>query len=218
MTEMRSDLFSLPGSDAYRAATTPHNATVTQRPAMVAHPRTTEEVAHAVRWAAEHDLGMAVQASGHGAGAPIDADRLLLDTSGLNTVHIDAQARVARIGAGATWTAVNAAAEQHGLLGLSGTSPTVSVAGYTFGGGVGFLTRPHGMASSALLAVDYIDGHGRIRRATEYAEAVVDREALWAFRGGGGVGVATALSVELAAVEALWAGYQLWAIDALEAV
>ncbi len=39
MTEMRTDLFSPPGSDAYRAATTPHDATGTQRPAIVAHPR-----------------------------------------------------------------------------------------------------------------------------------------------------------------------------------
>jgi FAD/FMN-containing dehydrogenase len=86
-------------------------------------------------------------------------------------------------------------AERHGLLGLAGSSPTVAVAGYTFGGGVGFLTRPHGMASSALLAVDYVDGNGQIRRAEEDAPNAVDREALWAFRGGGGVGLATALTV-----------------------
>jgi FAD binding domain len=215
MTEMRADLLSPPGSAAYRAATTPHNATVVQRPAMVAHPRRAEEVAQAVQWAGQRDLAVAVQASGHGAGAPIEADRMLVDTSELNTVHIHAQARLAHIGAGATWSAVNAIAEREGLLGLAGTSPTVAVAGYTFGGGVGFLTRPYGMASSALLAVDYIDGNGQLRRAAEDAADAVDREALWAFRGGGGVGVATALTVELVAPQALWAGYQLWSIDAL---
>ncbi|HTY32142.1 hypothetical protein [Mycobacterium sp.] len=83
------------------------------------------------------------------------------------------------------------------------------------GGGVGFLTRPHGMASSALLAVDYIDGNGQLRRAAEDAADAVDREALWAFRGGGGVGVATTLTVELVAPQELWAGYRLWSIDAL---
>ncbi|OBG20591.1 FAD-binding oxidoreductase [Mycobacterium sp. 852002-51057_SCH5723018] len=215
MTEMRADLLSPPGSAAYRAATNPHNATVVQRPAMAAHPRSADEVAHAVQWAAQRNLGVAVQASGHGAGAPIEADRLLVDTSGLNAVRIDAQARVAHVGAGATWSAVSAVAERDGLLGLAGTSPTVAVAGYTFGGGVGFLTRPYGMASSALLAVDYVDGNGQIRRAAEDAADAVDREALWAFRGGGGVGLATALTVELVAPPGLWAGYQLWSIDAL---
>ena len=195
MTEMRADLLSQPGSAPYRAATTPHNATVVQRPVMVAHPGRAEEVAQAVRWAARRNLGVAVQASGHGAGAPIESDRVLVDTSGLNAVHIDAQACVAHVGAGATWSAVNAVAERDGLLGLAGSSPSVAVAGDTLGGGVGFLTRPHGMASSGLLAVDYVDGNGQIRRAEEDAPNAVDREALWAFRGGGGVGLATALTV-----------------------
>lgn len=218
MTETRTDLYSRPGSDTYRAATTPHNAATVQRPAMVAHPRSAQEVAQAVAWAERHQLGVVVQASGHGAGGPVDSDHLLVDTSALNTVHIDAPARVARVGAGATWSQVNARAEGAGLLGLAGTSPTVAVAGYTFGGGVGFLTRPHGMASSSLLAVDYIDGNGALRRAAEDATDAVDRDALWAFRGGGGTGLATSLTVELVAVDDPWAGYLLWSIDALEAV
>ncbi|OPX13195.1 hypothetical protein B1790_00490 [Mycobacterium sp. AT1] len=218
MTDMRDDLLSPPDSAAYRAATTPHNATVVQRPAKVAQVRSADDVGDAVRWAAKHDLRVAVQASGHGAGAPIGAEHLLVDTSGLNSVDVDAAGRVARVGAGATWSAVNAVAERDGLLGLAGSSPTVAVAGYTFGGGVGYLTRPHGMASSALLAVDYVDGNGQTRRATQDADDVVDREALWAFRGGGGVGVATALTVELVELRQLWAGYQLWSVDALESV
>ncbi|MCG7594263.1 FAD-binding oxidoreductase [Mycobacterium sp. PSTR-4-N] len=218
MTDSRTDVYAAPDTELYRAATTPHNATVTQHPAAVAHPHTAEEVADAVQWAVRHDLRVAVQASGHGAGAPIGADHLLINTSDMNTVHVDAAARIAHVGAGTTWTGVNAVAEPHGLLGLAGTSPTVSVSGYTFGGGVGFLTRPHGMASSTLLAVDYVDGTGRIRRAAEDADDEMDREALWAFRGGGGVGIATALTLELVAPHAVWAGYRVWSIDALEPV
>ncbi len=120
---MRADLFSPPGSAGYRAATNPHNATVVQRPVMVAHPRRAEDVAHAVQWAAQRNLRVAVQASGHGAGAPIESDRLLVDTSGLSAVHIDARARVAHVGAGATWSAVNALAERDGLLGPPAPRP-----------------------------------------------------------------------------------------------
>jgi FAD/FMN-containing dehydrogenase len=93
MTEMRADLCQRPAA-AYRAATTPHNATVVQRPVMVAHPGRAEEVAQAVQWAARCNLEVAVQASGHGAGAPIESDRVLVETRGFSTVHIDAQARV----------------------------------------------------------------------------------------------------------------------------
>lgn len=218
MNEISQDLLSRPGSSAYIAATTPHNSTTAQQPAAVAHPHSAEEVAQAVRWAADRNLGVAVQASGHGAGAPIGPDQVLVDTSGLNEVSIDAAARIAHAGAGTTWFALNSTAQQHGLLGLAGSSPTVAIAGYTFGGGVGWLTRPYGMASSSLLAVDYVDGSGRPRRAAEDAPDLVDREALWAFRGGGGVGLATSLTLELVAPQELWASYQLWDITALKPV
>ncbi len=181
-------------------------------------PRSAEEVAQAVRWAADQELGVAVQASGHGAGAPIGANQVLVDTSALTEMSIDTAARTAQVGAGTTWSALNSSAQHQGLFGLGGTSPTVAVAGYTFSGGVGWLTRPYGMASSSLLAVDYVDGNGRPRRATEDATEGVDREALWAFRGGGGVGIATRLTLELVAPPALWAGFQLWDITALSAV
>ena len=39
MTEMRADLLTQPGSAAYRAATTPHIATVVQRPVRLADIR-----------------------------------------------------------------------------------------------------------------------------------------------------------------------------------
>src|ERR671922_138216 len=98
--------------------------------------------------------------------------------------------RVARAGAGARWSAVNDAAAAHGLIGLSGSAPGVGVAGYTFGGGVGWHVRAHGMASGALRAVRFVDGHGSVRMAADDSDDPTDREALLAFRGAGGVGVA----------------------------
>jgi len=218
VNEMNQDLLSRRDSSAYRAATAPHNSATAQKPAVVAHPHSAEGVAQAACWAADRNLGVAVQASGHGAGAPIGPNQVLIDTSALNEVSIDTAARIAHAGAGTRWSALNSTAQQHGLFGLAGSSPTVAIAGYTFGGGVGWLTRPYGMAISSLLAVDYVDGSGRPRRAAEDAPDPVDREALWAFRGGGGVGIATRLTLELVAPQALWAGYQLWDITALKSV
>jgi len=89
-------------------------------------------------------------------------------------------------------------AERDGLLGLAGTSQRWPSPRYV-AGGVGFLTRPYGMASSALLAVDYVDGNGQIRRAkrTQLTPSIARR--CGRFGAGGGVGVATALTVELVA-------------------
>ena len=185
MSDIGRDFLAPPGSEVYRAATTPHNSSVVQQPIAVAQPRRAEDVAEVVQWAAENGVGIAVQASGHGAGAAIDKDRVLIDTSAMTQLSIDADTGIAHVGAGMTWSALNAQTEKYGLMGLAGSSPSVSVAGYTFGGGVGWLNRPYGMASNRLLGVDYVDGNGRLRRAADDADDPVDREALWAFRGGG---------------------------------
>ncbi len=207
-----------PGSDGYKQATSPRNSSATQHPLLVAAPTSIGQVAAAVRHAAAHDLRVVPQATGHGAASELGADVLLLDTARLNAIQIDADRRIARVGAGATWGAVDSAAEKVGLLGRAGSAPDVAVSGFTFGGGAGWLTRPYGLAAGALIAVDFVDGTGHIRRAADDAIDEADRAAIWAYRGGGGVGIATRLEFELAAVDDLWAGYLLWPIDALEAV
>jgi FAD/FMN-containing dehydrogenase len=206
------------GDDEYAAATTPDNSSYPQRPLAVVRPRSAEQVAQTLRIATRSNVTVVVQATGHGAGRPVGNDQLLLDTSALTGVTVDATSGTARIEAGSMWPAVQEAAFAHGLLGLSGTSPTVGVLGYTFGGGVGWFVRKYGLASAALLAVDYVDGSGRLRCATENATDPLDREALWAFRGGAPVGIATAIEVALFAVPDLWTGYLLWHADALPAI
>ena len=204
-----------PGSDEYAAATRPRNSSFAQDPAAVVRPRSAHDVANAVR--ATRDLGVAVvvQATGHGSGSAITDDALLIDMSQLAAVGVDSGSATARVGAGAVWSSVQQAAEPHGLLGLSGTSPTVGVAGYTFGGGVGWLTRPFGLAASSLRSVVFVDGRGRIRRAAEDASDLLDRNALWAFRGGGTVAIATELEFALHPVRDLWAGYLMWPAEHL---
>ena len=210
-----------PTAEAYAAATRPHNSSVDQRPARVAAVAGAADVVAALDEVAAlsrslgRPLEVVPQATGHGAGAPVDDGAVLLDTSGLDAVSIDPEARTAVIGAGATWAAVNAAAEVHGLLGPAGSAPSVSVSGYTFGGGIGWLVRRDGLASGALRAVHYVDGVGRLRTAADDAPDALDREAIWAFRGAGGVGIAHTLEFDLFPAPDLHAGALLWSADAL---
>ncbi|HWG13066.1 MAG TPA: FAD-binding protein, partial [Streptosporangiaceae bacterium] len=199
-----------PGGDQYQSATSPDNTSYPQAPAAVVRPRSAEDVAQAVRAARDTDAQVMVQATGHGAGVPVGADVVLIDTSVLDQVQVDPAARTVRAGAGVIWSQVQEQAEPHGLLALSGTSPTVGVAGYTFHGGVGWLARPFGLAAATLRSVQYVDGTGRVRLAAEDSPDPADREALWAFRGGAPVGIATELEFDLCPVTGLWAGYLLW--------
>ena len=205
----------------YKAATEPHNNLVAQTPARVAVVSSSSDVSEALAESAAptattgRPAELVIQATGHGAGAPVGDDTVLVDTSRLARIEIDPGARVAYVGAGATWGSVNAAAERHGLLGPAGSAPSVSVSGYTFAGGIGWLARKAGLASGALRSVDFVDGEGRLRTASDDAADPADRDAIWAFRGAGGVGIATRLEIELTAAPRLTAGTLLWPADAL---
>ena len=140
-----------PGDDAYTAATTPDNSSFPQQPAAVVQAHSADDVARAIGVASRSGSRAVVQATGHGAGRPIGAEAVILDTSALDTVDLDASARTARVGTGAMWPAVQAVAAPHGLLGLSGTSPTVAVGGYTFSGGVSwFIEARAGLSGTAI--------------------------------------------------------------------
>src|SRR6202046_3986099 len=207
-----------PGRDQYAPSTSPDNSSFPQRPDAVVRPRTADDVAAAVTLARALGLRVGVQRTGHGAGSPLAGGLALVDTSALDAVSIDPKTRTARVGAGVTWSKVQEQAEIHRLLALSGTSPTVGVSGYTFNGGVGWLVRPFGLASSSLRAVEYVDGVGRVHRVCDKSVDAVEREALWAFRGGAPVGLATELEFDLFPVSELWAGYLLWPADYLTAL
>jgi FAD/FMN-containing dehydrogenase len=71
-------------------------------------------------------------------------------------VRIDPATHTARAEAGATWQDVTDPAGQHGLAGLAGSSPTVGVAGYTLGGGLGWLARRYGLAANSVTAAELV--------------------------------------------------------------
>jgi FAD/FMN-containing dehydrogenase len=107
------------------------------------------------------------------------------------------------VGPGATWGEVIAAAAPFGLAPVSGTNATVGVAGFTFGGGHGFLSRRYGLAADNLLRADVVTADGELLTASE------DRRSglFWALRGAGGnFGVATSLEVRLHPVRAVLGG------------
>jgi DNA-binding MarR family transcriptional regulator len=114
-----------PGWDEARQA---WNLAVDQRPAAVALPESAGDVVAAVRFAREQGLRIAPQGTGHNAPplGPLD-DTLLLKTSRMRGVQIDADAKRVRVEAGVLWLEVVEAAAEHGLAALAGSSPDVGV-------------------------------------------------------------------------------------------
>lgn len=202
---------AVPGEPAYDAARSAYNVAVDQRAAAVVQPASAADVAAAVRVAAEQGLRVAAQGTGHGCGALGSLeDAILVRTDRLGGVEVDPVARRARVGAGATWAEIAAAAEVHGLAGLAGTAATVRVAGYATGGGIGWLARRHGLASESIRAVELVTADGEHVRA----DAAHEPDLLWALQGGGGsFGVVTALELDLHPVPELYAGALFWPLE-----
>jgi FAD binding domain len=205
-----------PKDEGFDEARQAWNVSVDQRPDAVAYANHPDDVSAAVRIAAERGLRVAVQGTGH-AALPLGdlAGTLLLKTMRMTGLEIDPGTRRARAEAGVLWGDVSVAAGEHGLAGLHGSSPDVSVAGYTLGGGLSWLGRRHGLACNRVVAAEVVTAGGEQLRV----DAGQDPDLFWALRGGGGSFAAvTALEFELVPLTEAYAGWLVWDMDAAKEV
>ena len=195
-----------PGDAAYDALRASWNLTFDQRPAVVVEAADADDVVAALRFAAAHGLTVAVQSTGHGAALTCDGG-LLVRTGRMRDVAVDPAARTLRVGAGARWTDVLPHTSPHGLAPLLGFNGHVGVAGYTLGGGLGWLGRKHGLAIDSVRALDLVLPDGsRVR-----ASAETEPELFWGVRGGGSnFGVVVELELELVPAPELFGGMVLY--------
>jgi FAD binding domain len=207
------------------------NLIADQRPVAVVFAESAEDVAATVRFAAEHDLRVAGQGTGHGAAplAPLDG-AILLKTKRMRGIEVDAEARRARVEAGVLSLELAEAAGAHGLAFLPGSSPDVGVVGYTLGGGLSWFGRRHGFACNRVAAIELVTAGGEPRTV----DAENDADLFWALRGGGGgYAIVTALHLDLLPIAEVYGGallfpaevgadavraYRDWAGDAPEEV
>src|SRR5205823_2029985 len=159
------------------------NAMIDRKPAIVVRAADASDVVHAVQFAREHQLLLAVRAGGHNiAGKACCDGGLLLDVSPMKAVRIDAKARTAYVEPGAVLSDFDREAQAHGLATPLGINSTTGVAGFTLGGGFGWLSRKYGMTIDNLLSADVVTADGRQVRASE----TENEDLFWGLRGGGG--------------------------------
>jgi FAD/FMN-containing dehydrogenase len=180
---------------------------VDPRPALIVRPADDADVAAAVTFARDRGLPLAVRSGGHGgAGHGTVDDGLVVDLRDLRDVDVDVEGRTAWVGAGATAGEVTAATAAHGLVVGFGDTGSVGVGGITLGGGVGYLSRSHGLTVDNLLAADVVLADGRVVRA----DAEQHPDLFWALRGGGGnLGVVTRFRFRLHPLDGVTGGILL---------
>ncbi|WP_374946861.1 FAD-binding oxidoreductase, partial [Agreia sp.] len=186
--------------DEYESATRTWDLSTPCRPPLVLVAHSVADIGAGARWADDHDLGIALLNTGHGAFSGHE-DALVIVTTQLNTVRIDPLSNRATVAPGARWSDVATAASPRGLVGASGGSMSVGVIGYTLGGGLGPLGRTLGFAADRVTSLTVLDADYRPRRLGPH-----DEDLFWALRGGGPLGIVTALEFELASTPAFYGG------------
>jgi FAD/FMN-containing dehydrogenase len=187
------------------------NLAMDLKPAAVALPLDAVDVIAAVDYARASGLRVAPQATGHNADAHgALEDTLLVDVRELQDVSVDPGARRVRVGAGVKWARVSPQLSEHGLAGLHGSSPDVGVAGYSLGGGMGWLARKYGLQANSVTAIELVTADGQLLRVDDEHEP----DLFWALRGGNGnFGVVTAIEFAVYPVEELYAGVMFFPFE-----
>jgi len=193
-----------PGDPDYESSRRVWNAAFDRRPGLIILCADPTDVVRAVEFAQRQEILTTVRSGGHSLAGKSTCDGgLILDLSMLKQIEVDADARVARAGAGTLLGEFDAATAARGLATTTGTEPSTGIAGLTLGGGLGWLMGKYGLACDNLRSVDVVLADGRLVKAS----ATSNPDLFWAMRGAGAnFGVVTAFEYELHPVDTILAG------------
>ena len=184
-----------PGDADYDAVRAIWNGYHDRRPALIVRCLGTADVVRSLELARSEGLEISVRGGGHSIpGFSSNDGGLMIDLSLMRGVHVDPASVRAIAQAGATWGDYDAETQVYGMATTGGLISTTGIAGFTLGGGIGWLMRKHGLSCDSLVAADVVTADGRLVRASDDEDA----ELLWALRGGGGnFGVVTSFEFDL---------------------
>src|SRR3954470_7766181 len=184
-----------PGDEEYDRERSIWNGAHDRHPALIARCAGVADVIRTVDLARSEGLPLAVRGGGHSiAGFSTVEDGILLDLSLMKGVQVDPVRRTVIAEAGCTWKDLDAETQQFGLAVTGGLVSSTGIAGFTTGGGIGWLMRKHGLASDNLVGADVVTADGQF----VHASADEHPDLFWGLRGGGGnFGVVTSFEFQL---------------------
>ena len=184
-----------PADPDYDQARAVWNAAHDRRPALVIRCAGAADVMRAVEFARSEGLEVAVRGGAHSvAGFSTSDGGVVIDTSPMQGIRVDPAGRRAVAQPGLTWSAFDHETQAFGLAVTGGLVSSTGIAGFTLGGGIGWLLRKYGLTCDNLLSADLVTADGQLVTASEQEHP----DLFWALRGGGGnFGVVTSLEYRL---------------------
>jgi FAD/FMN-containing dehydrogenase len=172
-----------PADPSYHDARKVWNGMFDRSPAAIARVQGAVDVVAVVDYARETGTELAVRGGGHSSAGYSTVDGgIVLDFSRMRGVRVDPKRKVAYAQAGALWGDVDRETQAHGLAVPGGQISHTGIAGLTLGGGIGWLSRQHGLTIDNLLSADLVTADGRLVTAS----ASEHPDLFWGLRGGSG--------------------------------
>jgi FAD/FMN-containing dehydrogenase len=201
-----------PDDAGYDEARRVHNGLIDRRPAVIARCAGTADIQDAVRLARSSGLEISVRGGGHNvAGRAVSEGGLMIDLTSMRGIHVDPSAQTARAQGGVLWSELNREAHAHGLAVTGGAISSTGIAGFTLGGGLGWLMAKHGLGADNLIGVELVTDDGEVLNVADDTHP----DLMWALRGGGGnFGVAASLVYRLHPLTMVTGGLIAHPIDA----
>ena len=171
------------------------NGMIDKHPALIVRCAGVADVLAAVQFALSQDLEIAVRGGGHSLpGFSTSDGGIVVDLSPMKGIRIDPDAQRVVAQGGVTWSELDHETQAFGLAVTGGLISSTGIAGFTLGGGIGWLMRKHGLTCDNLVAADLITADGRFVRASKGENP----ELYWGLRGGGGnFGIVTSFEFQL---------------------
>ena len=139
-----------------------------------------EGVQRALGWALENEVPFSIQSGGHCFEGFSQNHDLIIDLSKMSSTNI-ASDGILMAEPGARLWQVNDETASSGRAIPAGYCQYVALGGHVAGGGIGILSRLHGLTSDNLLSARLVTADGKVIEASETANP----DLYWALRGGG---------------------------------
>src|SRR6266699_2531536 len=152
-----------------------------------------------------------LRGGGHNvAGNGVCDGGLVIDLSLMKGIRVDPVSRTVRAQGGVTWGEFDRETQAFGLATTGGLVSSTGIAGFTLGGGIGWLTRKYGLACDNLRSVDVVTAEGGFLTASDTEHA----DLFWGVRGGGGnFGIVTTFEYDLHPISTVLGGWILYPVE-----
>ena len=173
----------LPGSADYDGARAVMYGGLDLHPGAIVQVKSSKDMQKVLAVSAKNGLEVAVRSGGHSAAGHCSTEGgIVIDLRHMKAIEIDEANKTVWAETGITAEELTKATTERGLVVGFGDAGSVGIGGITLGGGVGYLSRKHGLTIDSLLAAEIVTADGDLRTV----DATHEPDLFWAIRGGGG--------------------------------